>query len=106
MSLSSTASRPVSARDRAAGTRSAEPLVPRYELLAAALCITVGLMWDISWDRSRGRDTFWSAPHLLEQLAAVIAGLGCGWLVLRTAFAGGAAEKSRSVPFWGFAGPL
>src|SRR5690242_11161058 len=106
MSLSSTASRPVSAQDRAAGTRSAEPVWPLYALLAASLCITVGLMWDISWHRSIGRDTFWSAPHLLEQIAAVIAGLGCGWLVLRTTFAGGAAEKSRSVRFWGFAGPL
>jgi hypothetical protein len=84
----------------------AEPLWPLHALLAAALSITVGLMWDISWHRSIGRDTFWSPPHLLEQLAAVIAGLGCGWLVLRTTFAGTDEERARGVRFWGFVGPL
>src|SRR5262245_38409668 len=89
-----------------ASSTSPEPLWPLYALFAAALSITVGLMWDISWHRSIGRDTFWSPPHLLEQIAAVIAGLGCGWLVLRTTFAGTAAEHARGVRFWGFVGPL
>jgi hypothetical protein len=103
MSLS-TAPHPAPHRD--AGPDSAEPFWPLYALLAAALSITVGLMWDISWHRSIGRDTFWSPPHLLEQLAAVIAGLGCGWLVLRTTFAGTPEERARGVRFWGFVGPL
>jgi hypothetical protein len=90
----------------AAPPARAEPLWPLYALLAAALSITVGLMWDISWHRSIGRDTFWSPPHLLEQLAALIAGLGCGWLVLRTTFAGTSEERARGVRFWGFVGPL
>src|SRR5688572_1958003 len=93
-------------RTLAAPAVRAEPLWPLYALLVAALSITVGLMWDISWHRSIGRDTFWSPPHLLEQLAAVIAGLGCGWLVLRTTFAGTAEERARGVRFWGFVGPL
>ena len=83
-----------------------EPLWPLYALLVAALSITIGLMWDISWHRSIGRDTFWSPPHLLEQIAALIAGLGCGWLVLRTTFAGTAEARARGVRFWGFVGPL
>src|SRR5687768_9071713 len=84
----------------------AEPLWPLYALLVASLAITVGLMWDISWHRSIGRDSFFSPPHMLEQLAAVIAGLGCGWIVLRTTFAGTPEERARGVRFWGFVGPL
>jgi len=74
--------------------------------LFASTCIVVGLMWDISWHRSVGRDTFWTYPHVLEQLAAIVSGLGCGWLVLRTTFAGPESERATSVRFWGFLGPL
>ena len=101
----------LAAAPRPAAPQSAPPLAPEprwplYALLVAALSITVGLMWDISWHRSIGRDTFWSPPHLLEQVAALIAGLGCGWLVLRTTFAGTPEARARGVRFWGFVGPL
>ena len=33
-------------------------------------------------------------------------GLFCGWLVLRTTFAGNAAERGAMVRFWGFRGPM
>ena len=80
---------------------------PLYAVLLASLFVVVGLIWDISWHRTIGRDTFWSPPHVLEQLAAVIAGLTCGWLVLYTTFAGNTAERhARAVGFWGFRSPL
>jgi hypothetical protein len=75
-------------------------------VLASSISIVVGLIWDISWHRTIGRDTFWSPPHLLEQIAAAAAGIGCGWLVLRTTFAGTEEARARSVRFWGFRGPL
>ena len=35
-------------------------------LAVAAACVAlVGAVWDVSWHRTLGRDTFWSAPHLL-----------------------------------------
>jgi hypothetical protein len=77
-----------------------------YPILASSLSILIGLIWDISWHRTIGRDTFWSPPHVLEQLAAVVTGLTCGWLVLHTTFRGTAAEKAATVRFWGFRGPL
>ena len=79
---------------------------PLYTVLFASIGIVVGLIWDISWHRSIGRDTFWSPPHVLEQLAALVAGLSCGWLVLRMTFAGGPTAAARGVRFWGFRGPL
>ena len=73
---------------------------PIYAVLAASISIVVGLMWDISWHRTIGRDTFWSPPHVLEQAAAIIAGLSCGYVALRTTFAGTPAERAVSVRFW------
>ncbi|CAN5244304.1 hypothetical protein BH23GEM2_BH23GEM2_24380 [soil metagenome] len=77
-----------------------------YPILASSAAIAIGLIWDISWHRTIGRDTFWSPPHVLEQLAAIVTGLVCGWVVLRTTFAGSSEEKATSVRFWGFRGPL
>ena len=77
-----------------------------YPILASSAAIVVGLIWDISWHRSIGRDTFWSPPHVLEQIAAIVTGLVCGYVVLRTTLAGTAAERAHSVRFWGFRGPL
>ncbi len=77
-----------------------------YAVLGSSLAIVVGLIWDISWHRTVGRDSFWTAAHVLEQVAAIVTGLSCGWLVLKTTFAGTAEEKARSVRFWGFRGPL
>jgi hypothetical protein len=75
-------------------------------VLISSACIVIGLLWDISWHSTIGRDTFWSPPHLLEQFGAVIAGVSCGWLVLRTTFAGTPEQRGTSVRFWGFFGPL
>src|SRR5687767_13693438 len=75
---------------------------PIYAVVVAAACIVSGLLWDISWHRTIGRDTFWSPPHLLEQIAAVIAGLSCGYVALRTTFAGTAQARATSVRFWRF----
>ncbi len=77
-----------------------------YAVLTASACIVVGLIWDISWHRTVGRDTFWTYPHVLEQFAATLSGLSCGWLVLRTTFAGDDAARGSAVRFWGFRGPL
>lgn len=77
-----------------------------YATLFASASIVVGLIWDISWHRTIGRDTFWSPPHVLEQVAALVAGVSCGWLVLRTTFARDRSQKSGAVRVWGFYGPL
>jgi hypothetical protein len=70
----------------------------------------IGGHWDISWHRSIGRDTFWTAPHLAIQLCGVIAGITCGYLILWTTFANsqlrGSSANMPSVSVFGFRGPL
>jgi hypothetical protein len=78
-----------------------------YAVLFASACVLVGVLWDISWHQSIGRDSFLSPPHIAIYVGGVVAGVACGWLVLRTTFKGTPAEKSRSVSFWKFfRGPL
>src|SRR5204863_473526 len=75
-------------------------------VVLAATSAVVGVIWDISWHRTIGRDTFWTPAHLAIYASGIIAGLSCGWLVLKTTFAGSDAERAAAVRFWGFRGPL
>ncbi len=83
--------------------------VPWYvwAVVFASTSVVVGGIWDISWHRTIGRDTFWTAAHMAIYLGGAVAGLSCGWLVLRTTFAqSAAADHAAGVTFWGFRGPL
>lgn len=46
-----------------------------YACVFAALCVMVGVYWDISWHMTIGRDTFWTPAHLVIQAGGLIAGL-------------------------------
>lgn len=72
-----------------------------YATVLSSLCIMTGLIWDISWHMSIGRDGLFSAPHLAIYLGGVTAGLFSGFRVLQITFVGSAFEKSKSVRFWG-----
>ena len=75
--------------------------VPWYlpAVLLASLCVIVGVMWDISWHSTIGRDTFWTPAHMAIYLGGLLAGLACGWLVLTTSF-GPATAHADTVRFW------
>jgi hypothetical protein len=78
-----------------------------YASVFSSLCIIVGLIWDISWHTSIGRDGLLAPPHDVIYLGAILAGLFSAYQVLRTTFFGTAIEKQSSVKFWGvFYGPL
>jgi hypothetical protein len=68
----------------------------------AALAVQIGVIWDISWHQSIGRDTLFSPPHLAIYVGGVTAGLASAWLVLRTSFAGSGADRAAAVSFWHF----
>jgi hypothetical protein len=77
-----------------------------YAVVAASISVICGLIWDISWHRTIGRDTFWTPAHLAIYFGGILAGGSSGWLVLKTTFAGTPEERAASVSFWGFRGPL
>ncbi len=75
-------------------------------VLAGGTSIAIGILWDISWHRTIGRDTFWTPAHMAIYLGGILGGLICGWLVIRTTFFSSVAEQAGAVRLWGFRGPL
>jgi hypothetical protein len=91
---------------RATPTAVTAPAWHAYTAVFAAVCVMVGVYWDISWHMSIGRDSFWTPAHLLIQAGGLIAGISSGYVALRTTFWGTDAERSATVGFWGFRAPL
>ena len=77
-----------------------------WAIVAAATCVVLGIIWDISWHMTIGRDGLFSPPHISSYAGGAIVGVTCGWLALKTTFAGTEAERERSVRVWGFRAPL
>ena len=77
-----------------------------YAVVAAATMIVTGMIWDISWHMSIGRDTFWTPAHMLIQGGGLLAGLSSGVVALHTTFRGTPQAKASAVWFWGFRAPL
>ena len=79
------------------------PVIPWY-LWCSALAVTsayVGGYWDISWHRSIGRDTFWSAPHMAIYACGVLAGISSAYLIFTTTFGGTIRAARRQRPHLG-----
>ena len=77
-----------------------------YAVLFASTSVLVGVLWDISWHQTIGRDSFWTPAHLAIYLGGVVAGLSCGWMALWITFAGSEDERAGAVRFWGFRAPF
>jgi hypothetical protein len=76
-------------------------------LMAAALTsIAVGIVWDISWHETIGRDTFWTPAHMAIYLGGVLGGSVGGWLAFKHTFLAGPAERGASVGLLGARAPL
>jgi hypothetical protein len=79
---------------------------PTIAFLLGATSILAGLLWDISWHKTIGRDTFWTPAHLAIHFGGIVAGLTGAFLILRTTFGGDEGARAASVRVWGFRGPL
>ena len=78
-----------------------------YAVSLASLLTIVGILWDISWHRSIGRDKFLSPPHILVYLGAIFAGLFSGLQVLYNSFFRRKAAQAADIRVWGiFYSPL
>jgi hypothetical protein len=77
-----------------------------YVVVFAAVCIMVGVYWDISWHMSIGRDSFWTPAHLLIQAGGLIAGLTSGFVAIKSTFWPTQRDIGTGVRLWGFRAPL
>src|ERR1700758_2535203 len=74
-------------------------------MMAGIVSGMTGSAWDISWHMSIGRDTFWTPAHIMIQLAGVLVGIACAYMILSTTFGHDAAGRGSAVTIWGFRGP-
>lgn len=89
-----------------AASRASSLPIYCYVLVFGAVCIPLGVLWDISWHSTIGRDTFWTPAHMLTYVGGLVPGLTCGWLAIKTHFFGSVEERAASVRLWGFQAPL
>ncbi len=72
-----------------------------YAVVFASFCIVMGLLWDIMWHMSIGRDGLFSAPHLVIYVGALVSGLFSGYQILTLTLRKNHPDRPRSVKFWG-----
>jgi hypothetical protein len=100
------------AADLSAVSLPAERVSPRYSLwpellmAIAAASMVVGVLWDISWHVSVGRDTFWTAAHMAIYFGGTLGGCVGGWLATRYTFFASAEDRAASVQILGARAPL
>ncbi|QCK15414.1 hypothetical protein [Mangrovivirga cuniculi] len=72
-----------------------------YATVISSISIMIGLVWDISWHTSIGRDGLLSPPHLAIYFGGILAGVFSGIRILKVSFWGNEPDKSKSLKFWG-----
>jgi len=78
---------------------------PELLLALGATSIVLGLIWDISWHISIGRDTFWTPAHICIYAGGVLGGCVGGWLAIKHTFLI-PASCATSVRVFGLRAPL
>ena len=76
-------------------------------VVVGATSILIGILWDISWHRTIGRDTFWTPAHMAVYFGGTLAGLSCGVRVLMESFGPRDPAAMPGVQLWRyFRGPV
>src|ERR1700733_2719832 len=92
-------------RSAAEGSRpvAAHQGIPLYVYVVSlsSLLTVIGILWDISWHRSIGRDKFLTPPHILIYLGAIFAGLFSGIQVIWNSLHLTAELKASLIRVWG-----
>jgi hypothetical protein len=68
-------------------------------------CIPVGVLWDISWHSTIGRDTFWTPAHMMIYVGGAVPGFLSGWLAFSNTFLRDSAHREPGVRLWGAYAP-
>ena len=95
----------------AAVTVGTKASVPWYIWLGVVgvTSASIGGAWDVAWHRSVGRDTFWTAPHIMIQACGILAGIVGMWLVVHATLGRGELGRElreSSVSVFGLRAPL
>jgi hypothetical protein len=82
--------------------------VPWYVWLGvlAVTSSTIGGVWDVSWHRTIGRDTFWTPAHMAIYACGVLAGIVGVVLMLQCTFGNNQRMRDSSVSIFGLRAPL
>ncbi|MFN2632304.1 MAG: hypothetical protein ABR610_02705 [Thermoanaerobaculia bacterium] len=94
--------------DRPPGPRAPGERSARFAAVigaAGATGIVLGLLWDVSWHRSIGRDTFWNPAHVAIYLGGLLAAASAVPLIVRATFRDG-PDRRASVAVGPLRGPL
>jgi hypothetical protein len=59
-----------------------------YVVSICSALVILGVLWDIAWHMTIGRDGLFSAPHDAIYFGAALAGVISGYQVLKTSFFG------------------
>jgi hypothetical protein len=74
--------------------------------VVAVTCASVGGVWDVSWHRSIGRDSFWTPAHMMIYLCGVLAGIVGLWLIYQCSAGRDPQLRAASVEILGLRAPL
>ena len=78
-----------------------------YAVVFSSFCVVMGLLWDIMWHMSIGRDGLFAPPHVVIYVGAVVSGLFSAYQILSLTLTRNHPGRAEAVPFWGvFYGPL
>jgi hypothetical protein len=83
--------------------------IPPYinAVVFSSLCVVWGLLWDIMWHMSIGRDGLFAPPHVVIYIGGVVAGFFSAYQILKLTLTKNHPDRASAVPFWGvFYGPL
>lgn len=77
-----------------------------YWTVFAMAGLPFGMLWDISWHISIGRDTFWAPAHIMIQIGGIVPALLFFWQAWQTTFRGTPIERAGAISLWGLRAPL
>ena len=75
-------------------------------IIVGGAFITFGILWDISWHATIGRDTFWTPAHMMIYLGGTLSGCLAGWMALSATFLNPEGWRGVSVRLLGARAPL
>ncbi|HEY4050129.1 MAG TPA: hypothetical protein VGM27_24975 [Acidobacteriaceae bacterium] len=99
---------PVSDAEEAVQVQTGGASVPWYVWLGvvAVTSSTIGDLWDVSWHRTIGRDTFWTPAHMAIYASGVLAGIVGIWMIVQCTFGRDRRLRDSSVSIFGLRAPF